>query len=1162
MYLEVKNLKKAYKIKKADPVMALDGVSLTFPEKGLVFILGKSGSGKSTLLNVMGGLDTADSGEIIINGKSSKDFESSELDSYRNTYLGFIFQEYNILNDFTVRDNIALALELQHKKADDEAINNILQEVDLTGFAKRKPNELSGGQKQRVAIARALVKDPKILFADEPTGALDSATGLAVFETLKKLSETRLVVVVSHDRDFAERFGDRVIELKDGQVISDITKIEEDVVNETGISIYGTNLIKIEKGHKLTQDDIDLINDKLASSDTDAYFSIDTRINDSVNSAAMINEKGKKESFIQTADDTSLKEGRDMGKWKVVKSKFPANSAFKMGAKSLRVKPFRLVLTILISFVAFAMFGLAVSFARINRVATTANSMGKSNETSIAIYANGSTSSSFGDYRKDELEKKTGIKFDPIVSLNSSLDTPVSIKKYNYYIQNLNGVMYLDLDNNNRYDFSISCGKYPTQMGEVAITLDAYYTYEEYGIRCSKTGIVVSSEDITKEKVIGKYISTWSYDGTESGFYKIVGIIDNKIDLSKFDSLKNSGSGYSQEMYQLENELRNLRNARLSNVFFVNQKQFNTLSSHSYTYFDGNPWIGFQYIGWDGYEINSAIGFSLSYDDALFFNPLQTTVGDNEVLISFDTYNYYLKNIMNQKVEEEIDYSEEFVFPDVLTYVNAEKQLTTPLVINNSWNSIWYNNNQEFETITKYLYLKDYYKGEKKDPRLANLIYSHYDISALDYMLEKDGSEYATEVIGGDTYYIINWDGVAEYYEYDHGVYNTIINLFVENVGISVPDYLIGCKENMEAAKTSAYNMLRNIVFKAYPNAYIERLITSYGLMNYSQEETDYFYNNYKTSTLKDIFENDTGNTLSEWNKSEFINWYLQLFVDNNPEASEVDSTYFNQYKQERLNKIKSSMENGDLPSEVINTTMKQYKWLGDYDSEKDINKKIVGLYFGTTNREFSFYMNKNEILEINPDASGAQYSMLVTPMPNYEQLSKLLDYYFDLRDKSMEGNSQFYLSISSSTLESIEIWVDLISDLYTIFLYTGLGAALFSMLLFYNFISISINNKRHEIGVLRAVGARGTDVFKIFYSESLIIGLINFVLAILAVFGVTIALNIKIGEAIAGLVLLNTGIVEVLAVLGLALFASFLSALLPVVRLSKQKPIDAIREK
>ena len=110
--------------------------------------------------------------------------------------------------------------------------------------------------------------------------------------------------------------------------------------------------------------------------------------------------------------------------------------------------------------------------------------------------------------------------------------------------------------------------------------------------------------------------------------------------------------------------------------------------------------------------------------------------------------------------------------------------------------------------------------------------------------------------------------------------------------------------------------------------------------------------------------------------------------------------------------------------------------------------------------------------------------------------------------------------------------------------------------------ISISINNKRHEIGVLRAVGARGTDVFKIFYSESLIIGLINFVLAILAVFGVTIALNIKIGEAIAGLVLLNTGIVEVLAVLGLALFASFLSALLPVVRLSKQKPIDAIREK
>ena len=224
--LEVKNLKKVYKTKNDVVTDALDGVSIQFPEKGLVFLLGKSGSGKSTLLNVCGGLDAPTEGEIIVKGRSSKDFTQSDFDSYRNTFVGFIFQEYNILDEFSVEDNIALALELQGKPKDKEAIDKLLKDVDLDGFAKRKPNTLSGGQKQRIAIARALIKSPEIIMADEPTGALDSATGKQVFETLKKLSRDKLIVVVSHDRDFAEEYGDRIIELKDGKILSDVTKTE------------------------------------------------------------------------------------------------------------------------------------------------------------------------------------------------------------------------------------------------------------------------------------------------------------------------------------------------------------------------------------------------------------------------------------------------------------------------------------------------------------------------------------------------------------------------------------------------------------------------------------------------------------------------------------------------------------------------------------------------------------------------------------------------------------------------------------------------------------------------------------------------------------------------------------------------------------------------
>ena len=133
--LEVLHLSKIYKTKGGADVKALDDVSLRFPEKGMVFLLGKSGSGKSTLLNVCGGLDDPSSGEIIVKGRSSKNFSQSDFDSYRNTFIGFIFQEYNILNEFTVEDNIALALELQGKSKDKEAVAKLLEDVDLTGYA-------------------------------------------------------------------------------------------------------------------------------------------------------------------------------------------------------------------------------------------------------------------------------------------------------------------------------------------------------------------------------------------------------------------------------------------------------------------------------------------------------------------------------------------------------------------------------------------------------------------------------------------------------------------------------------------------------------------------------------------------------------------------------------------------------------------------------------------------------------------------------------------------------------------------------------------------------------------------------------------------------------------------------------------------------------------
>lgn len=225
--IELKNVSKTYKSKKATNTMALKNISIKFPEKGMVFILGKSGSGKSTLLNVIGGLDKYDSGEIIINGKSTNTFKGKDYDAFRNTYMGFIFQEFNLIEDYSVEQNIKLALELQHKDATEEEIKNILEKVELTEVSKRKTNELSGGQKQRIAIARAVIKNPEIVLADEPTGNLDSSTGEQIWKILKDLSKDKLVIVVSHDNESAHKYADRIIEIQDGTIIKDEGKFEE-----------------------------------------------------------------------------------------------------------------------------------------------------------------------------------------------------------------------------------------------------------------------------------------------------------------------------------------------------------------------------------------------------------------------------------------------------------------------------------------------------------------------------------------------------------------------------------------------------------------------------------------------------------------------------------------------------------------------------------------------------------------------------------------------------------------------------------------------------------------------------------------------------------------------------------------------------------------------
>ena len=230
---EFKNVSKNYQKKKGTPIKALNNISFTLNSTGLIFLVGKSGSGKSTLLNIMGGIDNIDSGTIILNNKEFNKFKPSEMDAYRNSYLGFIFQEFNLLEEFNVYQNIELSLDLKRMKKDKNAILKSLEMVEMKDMENRRINELSGGEKQRVGIARALIKNPRIILADEPTGNLDSNTSEQIFKILKNISKTKLVVVVTHDVDSALNYADRIIELKDGKILKDETYRKTENIDET-----------------------------------------------------------------------------------------------------------------------------------------------------------------------------------------------------------------------------------------------------------------------------------------------------------------------------------------------------------------------------------------------------------------------------------------------------------------------------------------------------------------------------------------------------------------------------------------------------------------------------------------------------------------------------------------------------------------------------------------------------------------------------------------------------------------------------------------------------------------------------------------------------------------------------------------------------------------
>lgn len=350
--LQLKNISKTYKNKVGEDTHALRSVSLTLEDTGMVFITGESGCGKSTLLNVLGGLDTYTSGTYLVEGRDFKRLSPRDVDAFRNTYLGFVFQEYNTLEHLTVKENIALSYELKGLNVNEAEIEKALSSVGLKNFLDRYPNEISIGQKQRVSIARALIKRPRILLADEPTAAIDKRASEQIWRLLKELSKTRLVIVTNHDHGVAERYADRIITLEDGRIIED-----RDLKYEPQVIMSG-NVLKIPAGGKLTEENFDHINNYAKDSlRKPTYVCLYRNKND----VAILNAPAvKKIEAIEKEKENEIptREIKEKRSFDLVKSQMPKKNMARMAFSNLTMNKTKTAFTLVLTIVALIFFGM------------------------------------------------------------------------------------------------------------------------------------------------------------------------------------------------------------------------------------------------------------------------------------------------------------------------------------------------------------------------------------------------------------------------------------------------------------------------------------------------------------------------------------------------------------------------------------------------------------------------------------------------------------------------------------------------------------------------------------------------------------------------------------------------------------------------------------
>ncbi len=1106
--LKVVNLTKVYKTKGGVETRALDGVNLSFPEKGMVFLLGKSGSGKSTLLNLCGGLDSPTGGEIIVKGRSSKDFTQDDFDSYRNTFIGFIFQEYNILNEFSVEDNVALALELQGKPKDKEAISALLEQVDLSGYAKRKPNTLSGGQKQRIAIARALIKNPEIIMADEPTGALDSGTGKQVFETLKKLSKDKLVLVVSHDRDFAEQYGDRIIELKDGQVLTDVSKgvKEKKTVGDGNVTVVGGNTLCVKEGKTLTDEDFQFIRTFLTERKGAMITAGETEM-ENFKKASRINDEGMQEVFLQTDESKRPQKQYTKEDGKFIRSRLPFRRAAKIGVSGLKTKPIRLLFTILLCIVSFTMFGLFSTLMLYDGEKTLYKSMQDSKDPYILVKKEYLVKS-YSDYgegidlwERDGQTKLTqaeideqrkafgGVGFGGIAISNTSVQNMANSGDVAELYQNVTLTFVGALRTEDGLRSNVVAGNYPTAEDEIFIS--------EYLAQCIiKNGFSDSqAAPTTVQEVVGKRlkVSLGESQTNARTEYKIAGVFDSGYQtlLSEYDLLAETGAGANRA--EKEKQAQNFEakyEENLHGVLFVQegllQKIVDTKKAQLAQEQSQNALsalVDYQYRFGFGAQTSSGLYYAKA--SAL---PESFAVYGKRLPAAGETVMTYsaLAQIAYNRTEEEIS-SRKTLVEEIKEGLEGE--------------------------LSAFLQAKGYpYANDLSvipDPEAESEAYAIWDT----YVARRECFGNSVNEYGG---WLMGFDiPDSEFNSWYYPLYSEVFLPYIERGGedslkarfertVPLAEKRLTIGENTEAVNTWI-DRLRN-------GGYTQWIGEEEFQITYTSEEKE----TIAAALLREIEGESLQGRVVVWPK----NGGMEMQVGQDRSFKVVGLLDVKSYE--------SMMLLDDTTYEAMKATSEQYSGGHSFKSWEETD------YVASPDACF-------DVAFFGYDHSQAQTEAL-----------RSFGYEYN------EAHSRVVMQ--NAVALQVEMVNSMVTELADVFMWIGIIMAVFSALLLSNFISVSITNKKKDIGILRAVGARGVDVFKIFFAESSFIAVLCVIISLVVSVVTCNVLNTELGSMLSGVALFVFGPVSIGILWAVAIGTAVIATFLPVYLAARKKPVDSIR--